>query len=180
MFCLQLIIPLCSVSLLEFRDLKMRKTISIWMIAEITLKGVSYRDLLILPSKCYHFTQNWVLFGLIYLKIKLIYNQFSPHLNSDLQVFLQGSSRIREIMCCLSCSLEQNPSQTRAYGAGCFRDHANTFTLLYIFLLILNLYLLLARNLKNKQNQQDTANLMAAEIIFSFLLKCKHWKCKMC
>lgn len=125
---------------------KMRKTISIWMIAKIQPKGVSYWDLLILLSKCCHFTQNWVLFGLIYLKIKLIYNQFFPHLNSDLQVFLQGSVRIREIRCCLSCSLEQNASQTCAYGAGCFRDHTNTFTLLYIFLLISNLCVPLARN----------------------------------
>lgn len=106
-------------------------------------------DFLILLSKCYHFTQNWVLFGLIHLKIKLIYNQFSPHLNSDLQVFLQGSNRIREIMCCSSCSLKQNPSQACAYGAGRFRDQINTFTLLYIFLLILNLYVFLIRNLKN-------------------------------
>lgn len=124
----------------------MRKTISILMVAKIKLNVVSYCDLLTLLSKCYHFTQNWVLFGLIYLKIKLIYNRFSPHLNSELQVSLQGSTRIREIMCCLSCSLEQNPSQTRAYGAGCFRDHTDTFTLLYFFLIMLNLYVLLTRN----------------------------------
>lgn len=91
----------------------------------------------------------------LHLKIKLIYNQFSPHLNSDLQVFLPGSNRIREIMCCSSCSLKQNPSQTCAYGARCFRDQTNTFTLLYIFLLILNLYVLLTRNLKKKKKSYN-------------------------
>lgn len=138
------------------------------MLAKIKVKEVSYGDFLLLLSKCYHFTQNWVLFGLIHLKIKLIYNQFSPHLNSDLQVFLQGSNRIREIMCCSSCSLKQNPSQTCAYGARRFRDQTNTSTLLYIILLILNLYVLLTRNWK-KKNQQAITNLMAAEIIYSFL-----------
>lgn len=137
------------------------------MLAKIKVKEVSYWDFLLLLFKCYHFTQNWVLFGLIHLKIKLIYNQFSPHLNSDLQVFLQGSNRIREIMCCSSCSLKQNPSQTCAYGARRFRDQTNTSTLLYIILLILNLYVLLTRNWK--KTQQAITNLMAAEITYSFL-----------
>lgn len=139
--------------------------------SKIKVKGLCFWDFLLLLSKCYHFTQKWVLFGLIHLKIKLIYNQFSPHLNSDLQVFLPGSNRIREIMCCSSCSLKQNPSQTCAYGARCFRDQTNTFTLLYIFLLILNLYVLLTRNLKKKKKklQQPPNNLTAAEITYSFL-----------
>lgn len=110
------------------------------MLAKIKVKRFSYQGFPILNSKCYHFTQNWVLFGLIHLKIKLIYNQFSPHLNSDLQVFLPGSNRIREIMCCSSCSLKQNPPQTCAYGARCFRDQTHAFTLFYAFLLILNLF----------------------------------------
>lgn len=43
--------------------------------------------------------KNQVLLGLISLKIKLIYNQFSPHLNNDLQGFPRGTNRIQEMMC---------------------------------------------------------------------------------
>lgn len=149
LICLWLIMPSCSVSLLKFGDPENERqssTLVQILNAKIKVKGFSYWDFLILPSECYCFTWNWFLFGLIYLKIKLIYNQFSPHLNSDLQVCLQGSSRIREIMCCLSCSLKQNPSQTCAYGAWRSRDQLNAFTLLYSFLLILNLCVVLTRN----------------------------------
>lgn len=43
--------------------------------------------------------ENQVLLGLISLKIKLIYSQFSPRLNSDPQGFPRGTNRIREMMC---------------------------------------------------------------------------------
>lgn len=68
----------------------------------------------------YHVTQNWIVLRLISLKIKLIYNQFSPHLSSDPQGFLWGTRRIQEVMGAGQLS-EAESLQTCTYSGGCLR-----------------------------------------------------------